>query len=232
MALVTRLGYEIVNQAVAWVTPESICTEDYINGHYVNTSSCIDTVYNTYYGKENVTQEAYCTIFAWIVIDGACKSLGLENILPKSTGGAYIFDKVKKDGSMRVDGTPAVGSFMRRKSPASDSGWHSGIVVKVDNDRIYTIEGNSSFNYAGNKYEGIWGHSYTWDDVSKQGMQFCHTEEMYGTDDTLEVNYDVSAFDDGSTFTILGISPVGIGIGTLLLLGTGIWAYNKYYAKK
>ena len=224
-----RLGYEIIDVAASYVTPESLCYET-----SENRGECIDEIYNYFHDSNEAHSEAYCASFAWDVVDKACKKSGIENQLPWTASAGEIATLSKYAG-LWVDQNPSPGCVFTRLSIAASSGRHAGIVVKVDYDRIYTIEGNSSFMFDGKKYEGVWSHYYpptgvslTDNYLSNNKFDFIHTE-MMGGEDFVDINYD---YDITKPFTQSAISKAGLSgpMGKFILagiIGTGIYLYFK-----
>lgn len=150
----------------AWYWQSLHCRETKKNG-----GSCIDDVTAAFYGKPR--QESYCTIFAWVVIDQACKSIGIANALPKTAGARDLRNRAAK--VVQVDKTPAIGSVFYHLPTAAGSTGHCGVVVYIDGAGIGTVEGNHS--------DRIDSFSYTSAQIRdpRTDWVFIHTESIGNT---------------------------------------------------
>ena len=162
-----------------------------------NRGNCIDEL-KTEFGKE-VLGTPWCAEFVSVVVKTSCVKLKVNNLLPYTRSTAAMLDGAKKNG-LRVDSTPAVGCvFYRTRS----GGGHVGIVVKITDTGIITIEGNSD--------DQVKGRSYSFTEIAK--WQFIHTEEMGGAG---IVRY---VFRDGVPVSMWVVG----GVGALV----GAWYWNK-----
>jgi hypothetical protein len=225
-----KLGYEIIDVAASYVTPESICYET-----SKNRGECIDEIYNYFHETDEAKSEPYCASFTSVVVDKACKNLGIENIYPHTPSAGSIA-KLATYAGLMVDKIPAPGCVFTTYSAQADSGRHAGIVVKVEYDRIYTIEGNSTFQIGGKTYDGVWSHYYppTGTVLNEKYLvnnkfDFIHTE-MMGGDNFVDVNYD---YDISKPFTQSAISKAGLSgpLGKFLIIGLIGTAGYLYFKK-
>lgn len=227
----TRLGYEIIKTASKYVTPNDICYE--INGD--NRGNCIDEIKCYYEGvvdrcdSDKVTNEPYCAIFAWTMVDMAIKKFDKTAPLwgGVKTKGAYDLLKRAKDRSIKVDNKPAIGSVFYRLSGSPTSSGHVGIVIKVEDDKFHTIEGNNVFTYKGKKYQGVWSWIYKKSAIPGKGFQFIHTETLLGNNEQIAVNYSSGDGEplrvkDNMSFAGITSSPAGMIVGAIVL-GTGAY---------
>jgi hypothetical protein len=96
------------------------------------------------YGGISLTKaEAWCALFSWVVINEACQKVGAINILPKNLSAIGLLNASRKVNNLIVKKDPDVGAVFYRKSQDPDSSGHIGVVVKITDKAIYTIEGNA-----------------------------------------------------------------------------------------
>ena len=124
------------------------------HANYNKYAAEIDKDYPTFYnGKKNGYD--WCDIFAdWCFIHtfGLSKALQLT-CQPKKSSGAgcyYSLNYYKNAGRFHKSG-PKPGDQIFFGSSQNDV-WHTGIVVDVDDSKVYTVEGNSSDGVASRSY--------------------------------------------------------------------------------
>ncbi len=157
----TALGTHIIREAERWL--ERQCAET-----SANRGPCVDEIHLRFGGT--VKAEAWCAKFVWVVVDEACVQTGTKNRLPFTAGARALL--TGSDGKLRVDGNPEPGAAFYRRSTAPGASGHVGIVVAVESDGIYTIEGNTSDRVAMIRYD----NQYMADPAHE--MRFIHTELM------------------------------------------------------
>ena len=86
--------------------------------------------------------EAWCAMFGWGIVDQACKVVGARNQVPKTAGALDLLRKCEATNVIIVEDEPEIGAIMYRKSGEPTATGHIGIVVKVEDDAFWTIEGN------------------------------------------------------------------------------------------
>lgn len=124
------------------------------HANYNKYAAEIDKNYPKFYnGKKNGYD--WCDIFAdWCFIHtfGLTKALQLT-CQPKKSAGAgcyYSLNYYKRAGRFHKS-SPQPGDQIFFGSGLSDV-WHTGIVVDVDDEKVYTVEGNSSDGVASRSY--------------------------------------------------------------------------------
>lgn len=124
------------------------------HANYNKYAAEIDKNYPKFYnGKKNGYD--WCDIFAdWCFIHtfGLTKALQLT-CQPKKSAGAgcyYSLNYYKRAGRFH-ESNPQPGDQIFFGSSQNDV-WHTGIVVDVDDDTVYTVEGNSSDGVASRSY--------------------------------------------------------------------------------
>lgn len=191
----TVIGAEIAQVAKEWARRD--CRETISNG-----GSCIDDVQQQFYGTKR--REPYCAAFAWVVVDQACRRVGIPNILPKTPGALDMLRKSKRT-ALPVDKLPTIGSVFYRKTTARASG-HIGIVIGMtEAGNLITVEGNNDdrIGVFENRLDAVLN--------SSNGWQFIHTDLTPGGEGVLPVDMA----PDGS-FTV---SSGGVNLAALLALG-------------
>lgn len=140
------------------------------SGKYNKYARDLDNISGFYNGKKNGYD--WCDIFVdWCFVQafGAEKALELLCQPTKSTGAGCSFSMnfYKKKG--RLFNAPQVGDqiFFGK---AGDI-YHTGLVYKVENGRVYTIEGNS-----GNSEVAKWDYSIRADYIAGYGRPACNEE--------------------------------------------------------
>lgn len=135
-----------------------------------NWGNCITEIQQRFDSRTAARREAYCAKFAWVIIDDACKSVGIKNKLPKTAGAKDMRDKSKR--VLRVNDVPAIGAVFYRFSSAPGATGHIGVMIDSTESHMITVEGNNE--------DRIDIFKYKWDDVrnAKNGFSFIHTEEM------------------------------------------------------
>lgn len=188
------LAHTIIENATFW---ENKWESGVCKAKSNNRGNCIDEL-KSQFGKE-VLGTPWCAEFVSVVVKTSCDKLHIKNLLPYTRSTASMLDGAKKNGLL-VNSTPAVGSvFYRTRS----GGGHVGIVVKITDTGIITIEGNSN--------DQVKGRSYSYTEIAS--WKFIHTEEM---GDAGIIRY---TFRDGIP---LSMWVVG-GVGALV----GAWYWNK-----
>lgn len=188
------LAKTIVENAIFW---EEKWKKGECTAKSNNRGNCIDAI-KTLFSKE-VINTPWCAEFVSVVVRTACAKLAITNLLPYTRSTATMLDGAKK-AKLRVDNTPVVGSvFYRTRS----GGGHVGIVAKITDGGIVTIEGNSN--------DAVLGRSYSGTEIAK--WQFIHTEEMGSTG---IITY---TFRDGI--------PTGIYVAGGIGVVVGIYYWNK-----
>lgn len=86
--------------------------------------------------------EAWCAMFGWGIVDQACKKVKGTNLLQKTPGAKDLLNKALKSNSVIVSDLPEMGSVMYRKSGDKKATGHIGVVVAIEKNGFYTIEGN------------------------------------------------------------------------------------------
>lgn len=163
-----------------------------------NRGNCIDEI-KAVFSKE-VINTPWCAEFVSVVVRTACAKLAIKNLLPYTRSTATMLAGAKKAG-LRVDSTPVVGSVFYR---SRTGGGHVGIVAKITDGGIVTIEGNSN--------DAVLGRSYSGTEIAK--WQFIHTEEMG------EPGFVKYTFRDGI--------PTGLYITGGIGVAVGIYYWNKH----
>lgn len=100
------------------------------------TDSCLKSIYELY--GDTYKKESWCSVFVWAMINETCKTLGIENILPRTKSTISMVENSSKN-NLIVDRTPKPGCvfFFKR-----ENGGHNGLVIDVTENEIKTIEGN------------------------------------------------------------------------------------------
>lgn len=164
---------QITCVAMYWLTQNVVETEN-------NYGQFIDLFKKSYYGAidDLIKQSAYCTVFAWFILDEASKNIGCVHKFPgkKEWGNARnTFNNSKR--LYKVNNTPTIGSIMFRNSTDKSVSGHMGIVIDVGKDYIETIEGNVAITEDGSK-EGVGAWRYNKKDLSlANGVAFIHVED-------------------------------------------------------
>jgi hypothetical protein len=113
------------------------CVETVPNG-----GGCIDEVHRLF-DPAHPVRDAYCAEFAWVVVDQACRSIGIQNILPHERGARSLLVKAKAIPDLRVDRQPALGAVMYRRSTVKTASGHMAIVYRIDDPKVlWTVDGN------------------------------------------------------------------------------------------
>ena len=226
----TRLGLYIVETASDFIDANDICMEV-----SKNKADCLTELKCEYKGvttrcdSSKIGNEAYCAQFVFVVLYRAFEEGGYNPaILNKiKTAGAKLTMTNSEKNGIKVNKTPAPGSIFYKLPTTSGTTGHVGIVIGVFNDRIHTIEGNTSFTFNGKTFEGIWGKSYAITDIDKLGLKFIHIEEFFNEPKNQRLKFflpqDVSsvvvAKGEGigvnlaGSNTILGLLLVSAGLG-------------------
>lgn len=191
----TQIGNAIVQHARQWAGRS--CKETRVNG-----GSCIDDLQIAYGGT--TSREAYCAKFVWVVVDQACKEIGIVSTLPKTAGARDMRDRSK--GRLPMDQNFTVGSCFYRYSTAPSASGHMGIVVDVTPDALITVEGNN-----GNRI-GVFENKLSAVRDTRNGWVAIHTDMIPGG----QMPYGVQFAKAGNDALIL-----------LALLGGGIFVAKK-----
>lgn len=172
-----------------------------------------NVMYNTWYWGHEVSggQYPWCAVFvSWCADQAGCSKQVYQNESTGETKTASVsslYNFYSKNGLFQPKGNgyrPKAGDIMIQKSGGAS---HVGIVYASDNDKFYTIEGNSS-----NKVQKC---SYYYDDPKLTG---------FGTP-----NYDGSAMS-GSVSSD-DYSNTGTGSSSGASLGVGQYDYTAYTVK-
>lgn len=128
-----------VNQLIKNAKKHLNCKEDPPGS---NRSLCVDNFSKAIHGAAHAW--AWCATFLSYVFDETFKDFGLQNTFIKTakTSDMLNWGKQKK----LVDAKPAVGSVMyvdRYDNKGKKVGGHVGLVIKVEGNNFYTIDGNS-----------------------------------------------------------------------------------------
>ena len=177
-----------------------------------NRSVCVDEIHMLYNNK--ITAEAWCCKFVWAMTNEACKKLGIENPLIQTASTSQLLSSSKK--KLRVDNNANVGSIFYTKR---DNGGHVGFVLEVKENKIKTIEGNTTADNS--KVEGVFKKER---DTKTKQYQFIHLEDL----DTIENNlFAPLQFDLDMIFA----DPRSYVSASILLLGGMIaWKLRKKYS--
>jgi CHAP domain-containing protein len=122
---------KLVELAFGWIE----CKED---PKTPNKSACLTELHNLY-GNEP-TDEPWCAIFVWTMVNETCKLFSVENKLPKTKSTTSMKERASNSG-LKVDRTPAPGAIFYY--PRTGGG-HVGIVSSIEGNELVTIEGNVS----------------------------------------------------------------------------------------
>lgn len=132
------LQKEIVAQALDWLYKKKP-GEDW-EEISKNRGVMLNELKKTFGFKPGV--EAWCGMFGWGIVDQACKVVNAVNNLPKTAGALKLLQLSEATNVMIVEDEPEVGAIMYRKSGDPSATGHIGVVVKVEDDAFWTIEGN------------------------------------------------------------------------------------------
>ncbi len=171
----TQTGAAIISEAKSWL--DQGCKENPMGSNVVY---CGDrkVTWNT---MQNNTY--WCAAFVSQVIHDALKKLGLPVSFPMTAGALDMLNKSKM-GYFPVDKKPAPGAAFYRKSGSETATGHVGIVVNMDEEAFYTIEGNSA--------DATGFYVYPYSDIPKRSFEFMHAEwigsedEDYNTPNPME----------------------------------------------
>lgn len=152
--ITTTFTQKLVDLAADWLG----CKED---KGTPNRSMCLTDLWKLY-GSEP-TDEPWCAVFVWSMVNDACKVFGIENKLPKTKSTSIMKSRATNAG-LKVDKTPAVGSIFYF---SRTGGGHVGIVTNIEGKTITTIEGNVSD-------EVRFGRR----DLNSKDFSFIHVEKM------------------------------------------------------
>ena len=136
--IVNDLQKEIVSQALDWLYKKKPGEDWEEKGD--NRGEILNTLKKEFGFKRG--DEAWCAMFGWGIVDQACKVVGAKNVIPKTAGALDLLRKCEKTNVVIVDDEPEIGAIMYRKSGDPKATGHIGIVVKVEKDAFWTIEGN------------------------------------------------------------------------------------------
>jgi surface antigen len=235
--ITTRLGIYIVEAASDFIDKNNICKESFVNGKWKNEADCLTDLKCQYAGKttscdsSKIGNEAYCAQTVWVILDNAFDDGGYnKSILSKikTAGAKDLLNKCKSNG-IKVNTTPTAGAIFYKKPTAAGTTGHVGIVVGVLGDRIHTIEGNTSFQFEGKEFNGIWGKSYLVSDIPKVGLQFMHIEGYFNEPYNEKLNLFLPK--GVKSVVVGGSSGVGTNlaspstIGIVLLASAGLGYY-------
>ncbi len=111
-------------------------------------------------------------------------------------------DGAKKNG-LTVDKKPALGSVFWRPRGTSGTQGHVGVVVKIADGMVYTIEGNSS--------NAVRGRNYKQSEMVQDHV-FIHTELMFGTAGCSPVETVQTLFADQKNAIVITAMALVVGI--------------------
>lgn len=234
---ITPLGKAIFQTANSYVTREPICIET-----SYNRGECVDEIKCKYNGlpydctSDKVTDESYCaeTVYVWLM-EAFAKVSADTSILPKirTKGALDLLNRTKKTGIL-VNDVPKEGCVFYRNSSAKGATGHVGVIYCVDyaNDRIYTLEGNTSFSWNGKTYDGVWGAYYKISEMKSKGFQFMHFEYWDNNEETISFDFDIKNADSSNAQVIenTGNNTIATLAGITLFLVGGI-AFVHYTNK-
>lgn len=154
-----------------------------ISGKYNKYARDLDNISGFYNGKKNGYD--WCDIFVdWCFVQayGVDKALELLCQPKKSTGAGCSFSMNFYKQKGRLFNTPQVGDqiFFGK---AGDI-YHTGLVYKIENGRVYTIEGNS-----GNSEVAKWDYPIGADYIAGYGRPACDEEIKPIPEPTPEPDY-------------------------------------------
>jgi hypothetical protein len=133
-----------------------------------NTGDTINELRLAYGDIKLNKPEAWCALFAYVCTKEATEKVGAFNILPKTLGAKDMLTKSRKVNNLMVKSEPDLGCVFYRKSKDPNSSGHVGIVVKITDTAIYTIEGNANDRMAMVKYPldmvalPFWNFNFIW----------------------------------------------------------------------
>lgn len=133
-----QLQKEIVALCLEWIMKKQPKTTWEEFG--ANKGEMLNMLKETFGFKKGA--EAWCAMFGWGIIDQACKKVKGKNLLPKSAGAKDLLNKALATNTVIVSDLPEIGSVMYRKSGDKKATGHIGVVVSIENNGFYTIEGN------------------------------------------------------------------------------------------
>lgn len=219
----TRLGVYIVESASEFIDKNNICKEKYVNGEWKNEADCLTELKCQYKGistscdSSKIGNEAYCAETVYVILDNAFTDGGYSKYILskiKTRGARDLLNKCKSNG-IKVNTTPTAGAIFYKKPTAPGTTGHVGIVVGVLGDKIHTIEGNTSFQFEGKTFNGIWGKSYMLSDIPKVGLQFMHIEGYFNE----QYNKNLKLFLPSGVNSVIVGTGGSTGIGTNLAGG-------------
>lgn len=157
--------------------------------------------------------EAWCALFAYVVVKEATEKVGAFNILPKTLGARDMLNKSRKVNNLMVKSEPDIGAVFYRKSKDPKSSGHVGIVVKITDKAIYTIEGNADDKVAMLSYPldmialPFWEFNFIWTGRFPYTGKASVTEKevTIQIEDTTKTKYNLtqeSSFENVSTTDI------------------------------
>ena len=103
-----------------------------------NRSYCIDKIQEM--GGWTPTSEPWCAMFVYAVVERSCKLMKIDNLLPR-TKSTTIMKNESPDNGLKVDTKPVKGCLFY--FPRTGGG-HVGFVIDIKDNKIFTIEGNTS----------------------------------------------------------------------------------------
>ena len=166
--------------------------------------------YNDWYYGRHVSGGSYpwCAVF----VSWCANQAGVSTaVIPKTASVSTLYDFFRRNNLFQPKGNgyrPKAGDILIQKSGGAS---HTGIVYSSDNNRFYTIEGNTS--------DGVYKRSYAYNDSKLTG---------FGTP-----NYDGSAMT-GQTPSLPGDDYDNTGGGSYAggSLGVGQYDYTNYTVKE
>lgn len=157
--------------------------------------------------------EAWCALFAYVCTKEATEKVGAFNILPKTLGARDMLNKSRKVNNLMVKSEPDLGCVFYRKSKDPDSSGHVGIVVKITDKAIYTIEGNANDRLAMVSYPldmvalPYWNFNFIWTGRLPYTGKASVTEKevTIKVEDTTKTKYNITqegSFEEVSTTNV------------------------------
>lgn len=167
-----------------------------------NKATCLEPIFD--YSKLNFGQ-SYCagTVRYWVHL--TCNFFDVENVIPfntsfNSTHYIYNYFKDGKKG-VTVNTTPKPGCIFFYSTGKTTG--HVGIVAKVDNDYIYTYEGNTTCKSTCNG-EGLCSKKRK---ITSNDFKFIHIEDY-------EKYKKLTRFDDLEGFLKTGKKTINTNTNT------------------
>lgn len=152
--MITTFTGKLVDLAFGWVQ----CKE---NPETPNRSACLTELHRLY--GDEPTDESWCAIFVWTMVNETCKIFNIENKLPKTKSTTLMKQRASNAG-LRVDKKPAPGAIFYY--PRTGGG-HVGIISSIEGNDLITVEGNVSDSVKFGRRP-----------INQHPFYFIHVEEM------------------------------------------------------